>query len=1081
MPPIGRKDTRHICQNFNNIFMKKFFTFASLLCVSMTVCAQSVKISGVVSDDMGPAAGATVMVKGSQTGTVTDMDGRYTINAEKGDILVFSYVGTKPQERKVDGNVIDVSLSSDVKNINELVVTAIGIKQEKKKLGYTTQQVGGEEIAAAGNLNPGAALQGEVAGLTVSIPSGMFQSPSFSLRGKTPLIVLDGVPIESDLFDLSSENIASVNVLKGTAASALYGARGRNGAIMITTKQAQKEGIEINFSTKNMIQAGYTAFPETQHEYGSGSKGKYAFWDGEGGGISDDDMQWGPKLDVGNMAPQWNSPIRDKVTGETIPWWGSVKGTKYDDQGRYERVPMPLVSHDNIGDFLETGFITNNTLSLSYMGKKARVYVLGQYAYQKGQAPTTSLQNGGLNMNASFNISDKLTLDALMNYNMVYSPNYPDYGYHPSNYIYNIVEWMGDDIDGKELEKHLWVPGMEGYRQASYNYAWYNNPYFAIKESKRIQRRNVFTGQLRLNYQILPELSAMGRVSMRSNRNLTENKIPKSYMNYSDSREGGYRVWNESQDNVDADILLTYTKSFMSDINLTVNAGSSVFYRRYRNDYASTDGLNTPGIYSLNNSTGNIITFDADNPLWGTRSEKEIRSVYGSVNIDLSKYAYLSATARNDWSSTIATGNNSYFYPSVAISSVISDYVKMPKFIDYLKVMASWATVSSDLEPYQIQQVYTKESNWGNTPTISYPSALVNYNIKPQKTTSWEVGLSTSFLGRVSLDFSYYRNIDTNQILDMLISQASGFDSRKINGNTYTTNGIELMASVKAIDLKDFKWDFDLNVSHSVRTLSEIYGGEEYFGNLKKGDRADAYYATVWQRDDQGRVIVDATGQPLEDPYARNVGHYEPNVRLGMQNKFKYKDFTLTVNLNAAIGGLIYSQLSPKLWWGGKHPNSTMYRDQEYANLDAEGNPTPVYIPNAVTVASGEVTYDVHGNVVSDTRVFKKFDKAVDWQSWCQNYPYRATVTDDMDKFFANTFSRTYLKIGQIALTYDFKKLLPQKSMVKGLTATLFCNNVALWSKAPWIDPDISGDTSDNDGSNDPTGRYVGLGINMTF
>ena len=270
MPPIGRKDTRHICQNFNNIFMKKFFTFASLLCVSITVCAQSVKISGVVSDDMGPAAGATVMVKGSQTGTVTDMDGRYTINAEKGDILVFSYVGTKPQERKVDGNVIDVSLSSDVKNINELVVTAIGIKQEKKKLGYTTQQVGGEEIAAAGNLNPGAALQGEVAGLTVSIPSGMFQSPSFSLRGKTPLIVLDGVPIESDLFDLSSENIASVNVLKGTAASALYGARGRNGAIMITTKQAQKEGIEINFSTKNMIQAGYTAFHETLHEYGSG-------------------------------------------------------------------------------------------------------------------------------------------------------------------------------------------------------------------------------------------------------------------------------------------------------------------------------------------------------------------------------------------------------------------------------------------------------------------------------------------------------------------------------------------------------------------------------------------------------------------------------------------------------------------------------------------------------------------------------------------------------------------------------------------------------------------------------------------
>ena len=554
--------------------MKKICTFAGLLCVSVSMYAQSIKISGVVTDEMGPVMGASVMVKGTKTGTVTDVNGRYTLSADKNDVLVFSYVGTNPVEKTVTGAVLDVNLTSNVQSINEVVVTAIGIKQEKKKLGYTTQQVEGADIAAAGNLNAGASLQGEVAGLTVSVPSGMFQSPTFSLRGKTPLIVLDGVPIESDLFDLSSENIASVNVLKGTAASALYGARGRNGAIMITTKRAEKEGIEINFSTKDMVQAGYMAFPETQHEFGSGSQGKYAFWDGEGGGISDDDMQWGPRLDVGNVAPQWNSPIRDKVTGETIPWWGSVTGTQYDDQGRYERVATPLVSHDNIGDFLETGIITNNTLSLSYKGDKARVYVLGQYAYQKGQAPTTSLQNGGLNINTSFDISDKLTLDAMLNYNMVYSPNYPDYGYHPSNYMYNIIEWMGDDVDGRDLEQHLWVPGMEGYRQASYNYAWYNNPYFAITQSKRKQRRNVLTGQLRLNYQILPELSVMGRVSMRSNRNLTEHETPKSYMNYSDSREGGYKVWNETQDNVDADVLVTYTKSFMSDINLTVNAGS---------------------------------------------------------------------------------------------------------------------------------------------------------------------------------------------------------------------------------------------------------------------------------------------------------------------------------------------------------------------------------------------------------------------------------------------------------------------------------------------------------------------------
>lgn len=1061
--------------------MKKVSTFACMLCLSMSMFAQSMKVTGVVSDKTGPIAGASVRVKGSKLGTVTDVNGRYVLDVSKNAVLEFSYIGDVATEKAVTGPTLDVQLQDNVKQIDEVVVTAIGIKQEKKKLGYTTQQVSGAELASAGNLNVGSSLQGEVAGLTVSVPSSMFQSPSFSLRGKTPLIVLDGVPIESDMYDLSSDNIASVNVLKGTAASALYGARGKNGAIMITTKQADKEGIEVNFSTKDMMTAGFVAFPKTQHSYGSGSQGQYEFWDGEGGGKSDDDMEWGPKLDVGNKAPQWNSPIRDKQTGETIPWWGSVKGTKYDDKGRYERVATPLVSHDNLNDFLGTGLITNNTLSLSYKGKKARFYLLGQYAYQKGQAPTTSLHTGGLNFNSTFNLTDNLTLDAMLNYNMVYSPNYPDYGYHPSNFMYSIVEWMGDDVNGKELKEHQWVPGMEGYRQANYNYAWYNNPYFAIMQARHSDRRNVTTGQLRLNYQVLPGLSIMGRASLRSQRNLTENKIPKSYMNYGDSREGDYKVWNVSQDNVDADVLATYTKSFLSDINLTVNAGSSIFYRRYRNDYASTDGLNVPGVYSLNNSTGAIHTSNTDNPLWGSRSEKEIKSVYASINLDLSKYAYLSVTGRNDWSSTIASGNNSYFYPSVALSSVISDYVKMPAFIDYLKVMGSWATVSSDLDPYQIQQVYTKASNWGSNSVVAYPSALVNANIKPQKTASFEIGLSTSLFNRVSLDISYYRSKDTNQILDMLISQASGFDSRKINGNTYTTNGVEIMAGVKAIQTRDFKWDFNLNLSHSVRKLTEIYGGDTYFGDLKKGDRADAYYATVWQRDPEGRVIVDKNGQPQYDRYKRNVGHLEPNVRLGMQNTFKYKDFTLSIDLNGAIGGLIFSQLSPKLWWGGKHPNSTMYRDQEYAHRDEKGNPTPVYVPNAVKVVSGEVKYDIHGNVVSDTRKYEKFTKAVDWQSWCQNYPYTAVVTDNMDSFFANTFSRTYLKIRQIALTYDFRHILPRHFAIKGLTATVFCNNVALWSKAPWIDPDINGDSDGNNGASDPTARYIGVGFNVKF
>ena len=687
----------------------KFYLFlcCMFLCTSLAF-AQTIKVTGTVTDKMGPVIGATIMVKNSTNGTVTDIDGRYRLEASIGDILTFSFVGYNTVEKEVKSNnpMINVELTDDVQAIDEVVVTAIGIKQQKKKIGYTTQQINSDVLNATPSLNVGSALSGQVAGLLVANPTGIFQAPSFKLRGNTPLIVLDGVPVETDFFDISSENIESVNVLKGTAASALYGSRGKNGAILITSKTAKKEGLEINFSTNNMITAGFAVLPETQHQYGSGSNGKYEFWDGADGGISDGDMTWGPKLNVGTKVAQWNSPIRDKVTGKEIPWWGDVKGTQYDDKSRYERVPIDWVSHDNLKDFLQTGLVTNNNISIAYKGEKARYFVTGQYAYQKGQVPSTQMHSGGVNFNSTFDLAQNLQLDANLAYNKVVSPSYPRYGYGPKNHMYTIVVWMGDDVNGKELRKHKYVPGQEGYRQASYNYAWYNNPYFAAEELQQSENRDVVNGQLRLNYQLLPNLNIQGRAALRQKTILQEMKVPKTYMNYGDSREGDYKVWNDHQTNVDADILATYTQDLTPDILFTLNAGSSVFYRNYRQEYQSTDGLIVPFVYSIKNTQGPSIT-DAN------RNEKSIRSIYGSVNLDLYKYAYLTLTGRNDWSSTLAKGSNSYFYPSVAISTMVSEYVKLPTFMDYLKMYGSWAVVSTDLSPYQIISTYTKDTKKG--------------------------------------------------------------------------------------------------------------------------------------------------------------------------------------------------------------------------------------------------------------------------------------------------------------------------------------------------------------------------------
>lgn len=1048
---------------------KIYLLFCNILLCTFSMVAQTVNVTGNVSDAMGPVAGATVMIKSSAEGTITDMDGNYSINATPNTTLVFSFIGYNTIEKVVGNNtVINVELKDDIKAIDEVIVTAIGIKQQKKKIGYTTQQINNEVLTATPSLNVGSALSGQVAGLLVANPTGIFQAPSFKLRGNAPLIVVDGIPVETDFFDISSDHIESVNVLKGTAASALYGSRGKNGAILITSKSAKKEGIEINFSTNNMISAGFAVLPETQHQYGSGSNGKYEFWDGADGGISDGDMTWGPKLNVGTKIAQWNSPIRDKVTGEEIPWWGDVKGTQYDDKSRYERVPIDWVSHNNLKDFLQTGFVTNNNISIAYKGEKARYFLTGQYAYQKGQVPSTKVHSGGLNFTSSFDLAKNLQLDANLSYNKVSSPSYPRYGYGPKNHMYTIVVWMGDDVNGKELQSHKYVPGQEGYRQANYNYAWYNNPYFAAEELKQSENRDVTNGQLRLNYQVLPNLNFQGRAALRQRNTLQEMKVPKTYMNYGDSREGDYKVWNKQQTNVDADFLATYTQDLTQDILFTMNAGSSVYYRSYRMDYQSTDGLIVPFVYSINNTQGPAITS-------AERTEKSIRSVYGSINLDFYNYAFLTLTGRNDWSSTLAKGSNSYFYPSVALSTMVNEYVKLPSCIDFLKMYGSWAVVSTDLDPYQIIATYDKDTSYGSNPSISYPGSLENYYIKPQKTTSWEAGISTAFLrNRLSLDVTYYHTIDENQIIDLSISDASGFNSRKVNGNQYKTNGWEIMANIQPVQLKNFQWDMAVNWSKSVRKISQIYNDQKTFGDLKVGDRADAFYGSQWQKSADGQVILDNNGMPTKDAYKQHLGHLDPNFRMGMQNTFRYKNFTLNIDMDGAYKGVIYSVLSEKLWWGGKHPNSVAYRDEQYA----AGK--PVYVPEGVVVTGGELIRDTNGNVLSDTRTYEKNTTAVDWQQWCQNYPYQAYVSTKENKTFANVFDRSYIKLRRVAVSYNFQQLLPKKGPVKGLTATVFGNNLAVWKKVPFIDPDYTGDSNDG-GANDPTSRYVGMGLQVKF
>lgn len=437
------------------------------------------------------------------------------------------------------------------------------------------------------------------------------------------------------------------------------------------------------------------------------------------------------------------------------------------------------------------------------------------YTDQKGQVPNSAVKLGGISYNSTAKLAGNLTLDSKLAYNKVYSPNYPRYGYGPRNHMYTILIWMGDDVNGKDLEKHLYIPGQEGYRQANFNYAWYNNVYFAAYELNQKYDKDKLNGQLKLKWDITKNFSLQGRTSAVLTGLFEDSASPKSYLNYGDPRDGDYKTWNSKWLTTDNDVLLTYHQPVTGIFNITLNAGGSMMYQQYSQQYNATDGLIVPWVYSLNNSKGSV---KASTYL----EKKEIRSVYGTAEFDMLNALYLTIALRQDWSSTLPKANNSYFYPSVSFSAVVSDLVKMPEAIDLVKLYGSWASVANDLSPYQISSYYQNTGTYESLTKLSYPGSMVNADISPEKSVSFETGLFVSLLkNRLSFDLAYFNVTDLNQILDLPVSPASGFTSRKVNGNEYTTRGFEASINFTPVSNKNLTWQSSLNLDTRVKKANK--------------------------------------------------------------------------------------------------------------------------------------------------------------------------------------------------------------------------------------------------------------------
>lgn len=1022
--------------------------------VSGGAFAQQSVVTGRVTtiEGGGPIVGATVTVQRTGARVVTDAEGRYRIEALPDDTLHFESIGYQTERLGVASrSTVDVVLEVAALRLDELVVTALGRERERQALGYSVQEVEGAELDKTGEANVLSTLTGRVAGLVVYNSTNLFETPEYSLRGSKPLIVVDDIPLDTTLWEISADDIENVSVLKGTSAAALYGSRGKDGAILITTRKGDASGARgysISYNSSTLFQTGFTAIPEIQTEYGTGNGGQYAYRDGLGGGVFDGaGWIWGPKLDEPDPStpsgykerPQYDGPI---------------------DPGTGERLPTPWVSRgsNNLENFLETGLTTTHNLAVTNTLENGYYRASLSHMYQNGQVPNTHLNRTTFSLTGGYALSDAITADAFWSYARVYTPNYPRLGYGPQNYVYNLLLWMGPDVDVRDLRSY-WQEGGADIRQRHYNYAWYNNPYFLAGENLQGHYEDINYGKLSLEYRFSPALNLTLRSGARQSGLTQDQADPMSLIRYDDPTNGNYFVNTANELELNTDVLVEYQRQLRPDVTMGATFGANTtWYRRTELD-ARTMGLNVPGLYTLGNSAAGI---ESSNRL----EKKRTASVFGGLDLAYRDALFLGLTGRNDWSSALPIRNNSYFYPSVSVAAAVSELLPDADRLPYLKLRASWARVSSDPSLYSTTPVYETGINWGGTPSVLFPDTILNPDIRPETSTTLELGTEIRLRnGRLGLDVTYYRTSDVNDIFAFPISQATGFDARLVNANEYERSGWEITLDAAPLrSASGLNWDLLLNWSRHRRYLRALPDGVSDLDGVRPGERMDLYRAIAFARSPDGEIIYEG-GLPLTDPTPRNLGYTDPDWVAGLFTTLRYRNLGLNIQLDGRYGGVIFSETIRKMWWGGTHPGTvTQWREDEN-----EGRAT--YVGDGVVVVSGDVVRDENGDIIEDTRVFAPNETPVFWSTWINSYYHGAAEEPDLHE-------GSFIKLRELALSYRLPSSWASRFGAKNATVTVLGRNLWLWSEIEFIDPD---GVIEYDDLQSPSQRNIGVNVNLVF
>lgn len=1059
--------------------------------------AQVTTVRGIVTteEDGEPVIGASVIVKGTALGTVTDVNGRFELSglSPSATRLLISYISLMAKEVAIAPQV-SVTLKSDTHLLDEVVVTALGISREKKALGYTAQEVKQDALVQGKDNNLLNSLSGKIAGVRITNTQGDVGSSRIVIRGETsiagenqPLFIVDGIPVDNSqlnarssgrdfknaIADLNPEDIKTLTVLKGPNAAALYGARAAHGAIVITTKGGDKRQKGIGITLHSSTQVSFVAtLPEFQNLFGQGAGGRFSYVDGKGAGVNDGvDESWGPRLDIGLLIPQFDSPL--------------------DADGN--RVATPWVSHpNNVRDYFRMGISTNNGISIARGDDKYQFRVGYNYEKQVSIVPDAGTNKTNISLNTDYHLAKWIVVGATANYIVYTAPSLPGSATPSGSNVRSNSPmlqflWFGRQVDTNSLKADY---------TRNWNSSYYDNPFWSASYNTQSQERHRLIGDLHAEFRLTDGLHVRFRTSTDWYNDRRKSKVKWGSAGagspYGSYAEDAYTVKENN-----TEVLATYIKQLNKNWGIDALLGFNVRNKQYENNYQAAPRLAVADLYTLTNSR---------DPLTSSNDFYRLRQygLYGSIQLDYRRWAFLNITGRNDWSSTLPVDNNSYFYPSVTASVLLSEaFGWRSKAVNYLKIRGGWSQVGADANPYQLATVFTSETAFNGNPLQSSSTIGMNPNLKPEKTSSIEAGFEAAFWdNRLYLDFTYYKTDSRNQILKLATTAASGYTSQVRNAGHIRNRGYEIQLGAVPIQTsKGFRWNLDLNYganSSKVVKLDDeglITSYRLYSSGIQilasVGEAYGTLFGTSYVRDANGNVVVDANGLPKISTTNKTLGKFTPDWTGGISNTFSYRSLSLSFLIDASVGGSIFSNTNKTGKYTGVLANTLSGRDAEHGGLwyytDAMGNNVRLSESPSYSVSSDGLYYaQVNGQ---STRVYQdgimvegvtesgsKNEEVVS----AEKYYHRIYSIAE-----ANVYDASYVKLREVALSYRLPRLWTQKLHLQEASVTLTGRNLwTIYKSVPNIDPESALTTGNAQGVEAyslPTTRSFGVNLSVKF